>query len=282
MYGTLGTGSRPSVWRARWAALGAAVAVTVGGSGFFIAHAVSSSPSVIVTIDPVRVLDTRFGNGIGLVGPFISSDGRHLPITGPIETASGTQVVVPAGATGVSLNVTVVEPQAAGFVSVRPSDSVGAPSTSNLNFEAGDVVANAVTVQLPSSGPLEGNILITYDALGVDGPAADILADVVGYFQEPSAGPVMYTKSTGSDPIPAFTGPTPSRKVAVVLCEFGHVATGGGFESFLNDPTSGVVIEDSRPMLVSGSHGWRVTARNENVTNVGVFNIYVICLDPAP
>ena len=37
-----------------------------------------------------------------------------------------TGTAVPAGATGVLLNVTVVGPSAAGFLSVRPGDATGA------------------------------------------------------------------------------------------------------------------------------------------------------------
>jgi hypothetical protein len=73
---------------------------------------------------------------------------------------------VPAGATGVLLNVTVVAPQQQGFVSVRPGDATGAPSTSSLNFEAGASCPNAVQVGLPTTGRNAGKIDITYDAYG--------------------------------------------------------------------------------------------------------------------
>jgi hypothetical protein len=69
-----------------------------------------------------------------------------------------------------------------GFVSIRPGDAVGAPSTSSLNFEAGDIVANAVTLRLPTTGVHAGMIEITYDAYGVAAAKADILIDVVGYY----------------------------------------------------------------------------------------------------
>jgi len=167
------------VWRSRWAAIGAAVAVTLGGGGLFFAQAASGPASAIVTIDPVRILDTR--TDIGLAGPFVSFIPLDLQVTGPVPTTAGTQTVVPPGATGVLLNVTVVIPTADGFVSVRPADAVGAPTTSNLNFGAGDIVPNAVTVQLPTSGSDDGKIEITYDAFGNAGPTTEILVDVVGY-----------------------------------------------------------------------------------------------------
>ena len=72
----------------------------------FVANAASSAPSSVVTIDPVRILDTRDPSGIGLPGPFVSAVPQKLQVTG------GS---VPSGATGALLNVTVVEPTASGI-----------------------------------------------------------------------------------------------------------------------------------------------------------------------
>ncbi len=132
-------------------------------------------------VTPVRVLDTRDPVNVGLNGPFVSAIGQDLQVTGLIATTGGPATVVPTGATGVILNVTVVGPTASGFLSVRPADAPGAPAASNLNFLSGQLVPNAVTVQLPTSGPDAGRIEITYDAYGVSGPTADVLVDVVGY-----------------------------------------------------------------------------------------------------
>ena len=195
---------RARLWRSRWAAIGAAVAVSLGGGGLFIAQAASGPPSAMVTIDPLRILDTRAGD-LGLSGPFVSAVGRDLTVTGSIPTASGTRVVVPTGATGVVLNVTVVLPSADGFLSVRPATATGVPTTSSLNFTAGDIVPNAVTVQLPTSGADAGKIEIIYNAFDIAGPTADVLVDVVGYLQEgattPAASPaqIVWVAKSGGD-----------------------------------------------------------------------------------
>jgi hypothetical protein len=180
----MNTGSparRQAVWRSRWAAIGAAVAVTLGAGGLYAVNAASSTPSTFVSIDPVRILDTRDPTNIGLSGPFVSATSLDLLVSGSIPTTTGTKVVVPAGATAVSMNVTVVNPTASGFVSIRPADATGAPAVSSLNFDAGEIVPNAVTVQLPATGTDTGRIEITYDAYGRTGPTTDILIDVVGY-----------------------------------------------------------------------------------------------------
>jgi len=177
---------RGGLWRSRWAAVGAAVAVTFGAGGLFAVQAASSDPSSVVTIDPVRILDTR--TDVGLAGPFASQVSQKLRVTGPVPTTTGTKTVVPVGATGVLLNVTVVAPTASGFVSVRPGDATGAPSTSSLNFDAGAVVPNAVQVGLPTSGANVGQIDITYDAYGATGPTTEVLVDVVGYMTPTTVG----------------------------------------------------------------------------------------------
>jgi hypothetical protein len=147
----------------------------------FVANAASSVPSSVVTIDPVRILDTRDPVNVGLPGPFVSAVSQKLQVSGPVPTTTGTQTPVPLGATGVLLNVTVVSPSADGFLSVRPGDATGAPSTSSLNFKAGDIVPNSVQVGLPTTGANAGQIDITYDAFGVAGPTTEVLIDVVGY-----------------------------------------------------------------------------------------------------
>lgn len=134
--------------------------------------------STFVPVTPVRILDTR--SNVGLDGQFVSGVPRDLQVTGQIPTSTGTAVVVPPGATGIVMNATAVSPTAAGFVSIRPADVVGAPTTSNLNVDAGLTVPNAVTVALPTSGADAGKIEIVYDAFGGPG-RTHILVDVVGY-----------------------------------------------------------------------------------------------------
>ena len=171
---------RSVAWFTAGALLAAAVTVM-----FVTAWRADAAPTpveaTIVAIEPVRVLDTRDPNDIGLAGPFVSPVSQKLRVTGPIQTATGTQTVVPVGATGVLLSFTIVGPTADGFASVRPGDAVGAPTTSSINFSAGSSVANSVQVALPTTGSNAGMIDITYDALGVAGPTTEVLVDVVGY-----------------------------------------------------------------------------------------------------
>lgn len=156
----------------------AVAAITLTSVGAWAAGGPGADESTVVSISPVRILDTR--TDVGLSGQFVSPVGRDLGVTGEIPTATGNAVVVPTGATGVLLNVTAVAPTADGFVSIRPADAPGAPTTSNLNVAAGTIVPNAVTVTLPTSGADAGSIEILFDAYGQAG-STDMLIDVVGY-----------------------------------------------------------------------------------------------------
>ncbi len=205
--------SRGALWRSRWAAVGAALAVTLGAGGLVAVNAASGVPSSTVLTDPVRILDSRDPLNVGLPGPFRSQVSQRLKVTGPIPTTTGTATVLPEGATGVLLNVTAVAPQANGFISIRPGDAAGLPSTSSLNFTAGQIVPNSVQVALPTTGTNAGQIDITYDAFGLPEPVTDIRIDVVGYTLVAPPAPVSgwITKTDNSATItsrassPAFS-----------------------------------------------------------------------------
>ncbi len=180
-----------NVWRSRWAAIGAAIAVTLGAGGL-VGVGAASPESTFVAIEPVRVLDTRFD--IGLNGAFRHRVGRDLdvtgtiPIVGPGNTAT-TGTVVPNGATAIVANVTAVNPSTAGFVSVRPATATGDPTTSNLNLAGpGVVVPNSVTVELPTTGGKSGEVNLFFSGTGA-GATTHLLLDIVGYFVEGSGVP---------------------------------------------------------------------------------------------
>jgi hypothetical protein len=122
-----------------------------------------------VPINPTRVLDTRDGTG-GLSGPFTNHVARTFQVTGG---SSG----VPAGAKAVTGNLTVTQQTSGGYLYIGPA-AMNNPTSSTLNFPAGDDRANGVTVALSSTGTLS----ITFVAPS-NGPAAQAIFDVTGYYQ---------------------------------------------------------------------------------------------------
>jgi len=165
-----------SLVRSRWAAIGAAVAVTLGAGGLISVNAENDTSS-LVPITPERILDTRSADRVGSLDTAGASDPYRLKV-------AGTADIPAAGVTGVSLNVTAVETQAndfGGFVSVYPcaSTSTTKPDVSNMNFGSGQTIANAVTVPVSADG---------YICLYVYG-TAHLLVDANGYYTQTSATP---------------------------------------------------------------------------------------------
>ncbi|MEZ5297901.1 MAG: hypothetical protein R2697_16985 [Ilumatobacteraceae bacterium] len=85
---------------------------------------------------PTRIRDTRTGVG----GPI----GRLLP-------GQAVEVQLPAGVGPPVLNVTAVAPSGAGHVTAFPCDR-DVPTASNLNYAAGETVANLVMVRPDADG----------------------------------------------------------------------------------------------------------------------------------
>ena len=124
------------------------------------------------TMAPKRVLDSRPAFNTGLTGPFLPNVPRQVDVT---TAASG----VPAAATAITGNLTVVGQTRAGFLAITPTN-VPNPPTSSLNFPLGDTRANGVTV--PLSG---GNLWIVYKS---SGGSTHVILDVTGYFLDGTAG----------------------------------------------------------------------------------------------
>ncbi|MFB8394501.1 PKD domain-containing protein [Streptomyces yangpuensis] len=125
---------------------------------------------------PVRFVDTREGLG-----------------TAPGQVAGqktfGTRISglrgVPEGITAVALNVTVTNPREAGHLSVFPGGG-NVPSTSNLNFTAGQTIANSVIVPVGPDG--------TIDVRNGAWAGTDVIVDVVGYYSTDSKAAYMGLK----------------------------------------------------------------------------------------
>ncbi|MEJ8643264.1 hypothetical protein WKI68_21480 [Streptomyces sp. MS1.HAVA.3] len=84
-----------------------------------------------------------------------------------------------------ALNVTVTNPREAGHLTVFPSGG-SIPTTSNVNFRAGQTVANSVIVPV---GP-DGSINVRNAAWA----GTDVVVDVVGYYSADSKGAFMPLK----------------------------------------------------------------------------------------
>ncbi len=132
-------------------------------SGYYNAGARIDS-GAFVPLTPARLLDTR--SNVGAIGKVPAASAISLLVRG--------RGGVPAGASAVALNVTVVNQAALGYVSVFPSDR-STPVASNINFVANRTVANQVILPIGA----DGRVILLNQSAGT----TDLLADVAGYFR---------------------------------------------------------------------------------------------------
>jgi hypothetical protein len=128
---------------------------------------VQTGSSTYRPLAPTRILDSRVGTG-GILGPIGEHSSRTFQVTG----AGG----VPSNATAVTGNLTVTGQTSLGYLFLGP-DAINNPTSSTLNFPAGDDRANGVTVALGSGGMLS----VTFVA-PTSGQSTHVVFDVTGYF----------------------------------------------------------------------------------------------------
>lgn len=157
-----------------------------------------TTPGGVASVSPTRLADVSVEQG------FLAS--RCLPVSG---------AGVPAGATGVLLNVAAVSPAGEGNAVVFPDDGSGsppAPTAASVSFEPGQDVANAAFVRVGPNGR------VCY-AVQSHGPARVVL-DVTGYT---SGADVVLGAPTrlldtrpGASQTGPVVGPVPPRTVVEV------------------------------------------------------------------
>lgn len=113
-------------------------------------------------IGPTRMIDNRSGVG-GYTGPWLADTWRAVGL--------GDGATVPAGATGVVVNVTATNASDPTFLALYPG-GLPNPGTANVLVDRGETVPNLVMV-----GMGDGAVTV-YNQLG----AVDVVGDVAGYF----------------------------------------------------------------------------------------------------
>jgi outer membrane protein assembly factor BamB len=188
-------------------------------------------------VTPIRLLDTRSHNGA--VGKLRAG----VPVTIQIATRGG----IPAGATAITGNVTVVNQTSAGSVYVGP-DPIARPSTATVTFSKSEIAPVGITMGLSATGTLSA----TYAASGT----TDLVIDVTGYFMPDGAGATYH-------PL------TPARLL--------DSRNGNGFAGKLK-------VNAPRTFTVIGRGGVpsNAVAVTGNVTVTGASNGWAVYLGPDP
>jgi hypothetical protein len=177
-----------------------AVVVGVGSGGWISLYNSNGNSHVIVdvagwfapgfgAVTPVRVVDTRDGLGGLKLAP---GEVRSLKVIGRGDVPDST------GVAAVSLNVTATDPTAAGFLTVWPA-GLPRPLASNLNFAAGQTVANAVPVGVDENGQIS-----IYNSSG----DTDVIVDVTGWYaRSDTTAPRLESMTITPSTIDTSTGP---------------------------------------------------------------------------
>ncbi|MCB1002020.1 MAG: CAP domain-containing protein [Acidimicrobiales bacterium] len=107
------------------------------------------APATFTASTPFRFVDTR-----DHVRAEVNAGSRGLSLQGgrEIEVPIAGRRGVPAGVTGVSVNVTITQPVGGGYLTAWPCGE--RPVASTANFARGDTVANAAHLPLSASGSL--------------------------------------------------------------------------------------------------------------------------------
>ncbi len=144
------------------------VDVVADTQGYFAEPGASVTSSEYFPTSPARILDTRDGTGVPANAKGQLGERRTLDLQ--VRGVGG----VPENATAVVLNVTAADsPGPESYLTLYPTGTSPRPLASNLNFVAGQTVANLVIAPIGS----EGKVTI-YNNLG----STVVVGDVQGWF----------------------------------------------------------------------------------------------------
>jgi hypothetical protein len=139
--------------------------------GTYTTPSIEGTGDRFTSLTPTRLLDSRTSSG-GWNAPLLAGDANTRNLV-------ATQQGVPADATAVVLNVTATASTTGSFLHVFPAGTPRGPG-SNVNFGAGQTIANQVTVQTGTNGQIS-----FFNAAG----SVHLTVDVVGYYRH---GPGQY------------------------------------------------------------------------------------------
>ncbi|MBX3712713.1 MAG: hypothetical protein KF800_12190 [Lysobacter sp.] len=135
---------------------------------------------VYVPVTPCRILDTRVAGG-----PIPANSFRDFDLTDVVRFApqggdtSNCGVGDKGSFAAAALNITVVNPNAAGYITAFPY-LASQPTAATINYAAGDIRNGLAIVRLDQSAA-------AYEFSVYSFAQTHLVADIVGYFREPEA-----------------------------------------------------------------------------------------------
>ena len=138
-------------------------------------------PLQFYSIAPCRMADTRDPTGPTGGPPLTHGVVRAFPVFGQFARPCG----IPSTAKAVAVNAAIVQPPNGGHFVMFANNS-GLPSTSNINFNLGEIaIANGALVKLtyPPSELVDPNYQLAAMAAIAGGGTVHLVLGVTGYYQ---------------------------------------------------------------------------------------------------
>jgi hypothetical protein len=193
-------------------------------------------------VSPCRIIDTRLAGG-----PIATDATRDFNSSGTdflAQGGDGSDCGIPADASAILVNVTVVAPTRQGYLTLYPY-GIPRPLASQLNYEPGDIKANEVIVKQTLGQPFD----FTVYANG----ATHVVADIAGYFMAPVATQFECVNATSATTTVA-AGETWD---LLATCPAGFSASGGGLD--VPAGAHDMTIGESHPV---NTNAWHTSGRN--------------------
>ena len=169
---------------------------------------------VFTPITPCRIVDTRIAGGVIPSGTSRIFKGWNVNYSAQGGSATNCGLPQTTDIAALSVNLVVVSPDAAGYLAAWPV-GVTQPLVSNLNFKAGDVLANLAILKINQT-TADFNLFST--------SSTHFVADVTGYYSKPVATAIdcVNVASAGVDLIAGA-----SQSIFSPQCSAGYTVMSG-------------------------------------------------------
>lgn len=176
-----------------------------------------SSDLVYTPIEPCRILDTRVAGGpIGAQASRSFDGSAHYDGDFEFQGGASSDCGIPTDRpSAVMLNITVVNPQGAGYLTAYPFGA-SVPLAASLNYQSGDVIGNEVLVTMNPAGLFDFRIYSFRQA--------HVVADAVGYFMAPQATALDCVSKTDFSTVAANSSVS---DFLTPVCDAGYQAVSG-------------------------------------------------------
>ncbi|MBR7834957.1 hypothetical protein KDL01_16910 [Actinospica durhamensis] len=201
-------------------------------AGYFTAD---QNTDKYVGISPARILDTRHGTGTGKVAKIPANGSVTLTVAG-----SDNGTIPAAGVDAISMNLTVVNGTKNGVITAYPDGEATVPTVSNVNYSAGQTIANMSIVKVGE----DGKVVLYNNSSGT----VDLIADANGYFSStttvatasaylPFDSPERYVDTRATDNSSPIEGAVPTgTPIGVPIAEYSY-ETAEVFNATVVSPT---------------------------------------------